>query len=243
MLALTVTVFLHFENSQERIPTFVTEDEKEREVLLDNNAGDEAPFSIITQDGQEIRSNVTALTAYFWNQGDKPIKSEHVLRPIRISFPDSSIRILDFKVSRLTRPVTNFHVSLDSLDMRSLKLSFSILEKEDGASINIIYTGSPQDTLITSGVVEGGNITRKQNINPVLRVIIAVLIVVVGFTAAYTLAEPPTRPPNEEGVVEVGPVVGYMLLAQFVFVFLISIGIAIAFYFNGVQGFIPPPLK
>lgn len=53
---------------------------------------------------------------------------------------------------------------------------------EDRASINIMYTGPPQGTLTSSGIVEGSDIARRQNINPVLRIVIAVLIAIVGST-------------------------------------------------------------
>ena len=243
-LALILSLFLHYDSQQKRIPTFVADQIDERKILLANNSENLALFRILTLDGEEIHSDVSALRAYFWNQGNMPIKREDVLTPIKISFVDTSISILDFQITKITREVVNLTATIDSIAIKNVELDFTILEKGDGATFDIIYTGSPQDDITISGIIIGGEFTYRQEFNPILQIIICTLIVLLGLFVGFAIMAPPiSYPADEDGVVRIKGFYAAITVGKFLVPFITSLLIAISFYLNGIQGFIPDGLK
>ncbi len=76
-----------------------------------------------------------------------------MLRPLQIIVPKET-NILDYKIRKESRPVVNSKLKL-SKDQKYLTLSFDIMEKNDGVTIQLIYTGSINPKFKVDSVVEG----------------------------------------------------------------------------------------
>lgn len=102
----------------------------------------------------EINGDVTAAQIAIWNDGNLPIKRENILKPV-IIMADPPIPILEVRIRRISRDVTEFaHVS-DSLEHGRVYLNWRILEEGDGAIAQLIYAGDTYVKFRVEGVVEG----------------------------------------------------------------------------------------
>jgi hypothetical protein len=155
-------------------PTFIQE--KNTQQLLSRELVSKAPLTIYKSDGTEIKSNIFSQTFYFFNQGKEPITPDKVLEPLYISIPDSNGEILDFKILKNSRNITQCELRLDSVSKTKIDIHFKILEEDDGIVGQIIYstnssTGSP---LKLEGTIQGAKhgfssfYKNKMGINPII---------------------------------------------------------------------------
>jgi hypothetical protein len=112
--------------------------------------------------------DISVVQLYFWNAGDKPIHSQDVLEPLKLVL-DPGAQILETSVLRQSRgSIVDFHVSPDlSQDGKrtnTASMSFRILEKRDGAAIQLVYSGGPDVPLRVTGSIEGAQITQLQDV-------------------------------------------------------------------------------
>ena len=103
---------------------------------------------------QEIKSDVTAAQVAVWNQGTETIRPENVLAPIQI-VTSPPVRILEATIRKTARNVTGFSVDNSRLSDGAARLSWRILEHNDGAVVQLIYVGSGQTRISVEGTVEG----------------------------------------------------------------------------------------
>jgi hypothetical protein len=101
----------------------------------------------------EINSDVTAIQVAIWNRGGLSIRPTDVLKPIRLTIPES--RVLDASVRKESRDVVNMVIDATSLAQGTLGLSWDILEEGDGAIVQIVYAGPDTLPIEFDGVVEG----------------------------------------------------------------------------------------
>ncbi|MCH9031608.1 MAG: hypothetical protein IIB00_05040 [candidate division Zixibacteria bacterium] len=161
IIGLAVAYYSYAQSKRERIPRFVIEAARSEILRADRIA--ETPIRILKRnDDTEITEDVTSITFYFWNAGKEPIKEQHVRIPITISIDDSTAEILDFQVVKISHPVTQFvltpHLSDgDSTEnhLRSLQITFDILENEQGAVCQILYSGNREAKISINGYIEG----------------------------------------------------------------------------------------
>jgi hypothetical protein len=104
--------------------------------------------------GREVGPEVTVAVMRVWNNGELPIKAEHVLRPLYIvSRPP--VDFLDVCVTKRTRRL----IDLQAVASRNVRgraaLSFRLLEYGDGAAIRVIYAGPADHPLGIEGEIEG----------------------------------------------------------------------------------------
>jgi hypothetical protein len=104
--------------------------------------------------GQSLTSNVTATQIAIWNQGERPIKRENILKPV-ILYRTDGAPILEAIVRKQSRDVVNLALDTSELTRGRLPLSWAILEQNDGAIIQLTYAGGPDVPIAMSGVVEG----------------------------------------------------------------------------------------
>jgi hypothetical protein len=84
--------------------------------------------------GAKIKTDVYARQVYIWNAGNDSIRHEHVLEHIGIVIPHA--RILEARVKKVSRPLISLQLVGGTPDDR-LMLSWSILEHNDGAAIDV----------------------------------------------------------------------------------------------------------
>lgn len=117
--------------------------------------------------GLEVRYNgaelgdvdITATQVAIWNAGDKSIRKENILKEVVI-YTDPPVKILEASIVKAHREleVTNLNI-LESdklMDNGKICVSWDILEKNDGASIQLIYLGSSDVEIGVNGLIEGG---------------------------------------------------------------------------------------
>ena len=183
MISIAITVifgyyFLYIGN-RERKPTFYLD--PTRTTILDKKNAGNAPLLLLKANGDTIKSDVTSVYFYFFNQGAETIKQENVYAPLRVVMGDSA-EILDFKILKISRPVSGVSVVADTVK-NSLQIDFKALEKDDGLLGQIIFEGNKNASITLEGGVDGVKFfeTHLTTINP-LYLIVAVVIFLI---AAY----------------------------------------------------------
>ena len=93
-----------------------------------------------------------------WNKGRKPIKNIHVLENIKIRIADPESKIIKFDILKVSRDSIKFQLGPD-IQENTINVNFQKLEKNDGATGRIFYTGKTKSRLIATGFIEeSGNI-------------------------------------------------------------------------------------
>jgi hypothetical protein len=124
--------------------------------LLRSRPLSSAPIRVMTPDGRVVSSDVTLVRWYFWNAGKRSIKASDVLEPVRIILANSRSRILDSRVLKTSRALTQIDVRRDQADPdHALVIGFGILEQDDGFSAQLILEGDPATRLVVAGAIEG----------------------------------------------------------------------------------------
>jgi hypothetical protein len=152
VLGLALAYYWHAQSVQERVPTYYVNPARAR--IIDTSIPIPSELQVLYQ-GKNLNANVGAVVVYFWNDGKLPIKADDVLEPLRIEL-DPTCVILDARLLKTSRSVTRFAKGEVSEGAKnSLPLSFSILERNDGASFQIIYSGNSDTDVSVKGTVVG----------------------------------------------------------------------------------------
>lgn len=90
-----------------------------------------------------------------------PIKAEDVLDPVKVEI-DPGCEIIDARILKISRAVTGFAKGqVSDTAKNELPLSFRILEHNDGAQLQIIYTGKPDAHVSLAGTIVGAGEPRE----------------------------------------------------------------------------------
>jgi hypothetical protein len=135
VIGLVLTVIIYFISIAEPALTIVVN--PARTSILKSG---ETTKLRVQFDGIEVRGNLAAAQIYVWNAGRKAIRSDEILEPIVIRTTDGS-RILETQLTTVSRKVNGITVSPVSGRPDSVQLNFEVLERYDGAVLNIIYEG------------------------------------------------------------------------------------------------------
>lgn len=84
----------------------------------------------------------------------RTIKGEEILSPIVIS-TEAGQQILEARVRKTSRPLINLTIDTARIDQGKVLVAWRILEKGDGAVIQLIYAGDQEVALRVSGSVVG----------------------------------------------------------------------------------------
>ena len=115
---------------------------------------DEASDLSISHNGKKISGNVSAAQMAIWNAGKRPIRENDTLSPIVISTGGGQ-PVLEARIRKTTRPIINFTLDTTRADEGKLQINWRILEKDDGAVIQLIYVGDQEVPLQVSGSIVG----------------------------------------------------------------------------------------
>lgn len=112
--------------------------------------GGQASSVDILYHGNKITTDVYARQVYVWNAGNDSIRDNNILEPIGIVIPRATI--LETRVRRVRRQLSNIIATIDGGN--TVSLSWTILEHNDGAAIDIIYASPDASKLSVMGTVE-----------------------------------------------------------------------------------------
>jgi hypothetical protein len=151
-ISLGLALYFHYQSVQERVPTFYVGPTRAR--IVDTSIPAPPQMQVLYK-GKDLNANVSAAVVYFWNDGRLPIKAEDVLEPLTIEL-DPTCEIIDARILKVSRAVTKFAKGeISDTARNSLPVSFGILERNDGAVLQIIYSGDPDTTLSLRGIIVG----------------------------------------------------------------------------------------
>jgi len=151
IISLVLAVFFYFQSQHYRELTFTMLSPPTTIV----QAGQASSLRVEFR-GREIKSDVVAVQMLLWNRGRSSIRPEHVLTPVEITVA-SPASILEAKIVKQSREIVGASLSQDRslLEKGRLPFSFKILERDDGAIVQVIFEGPREAKLNVTGTVEG----------------------------------------------------------------------------------------
>jgi hypothetical protein len=155
LLGIGFSLYFYLHSKSEREPVFLVDPVKT--IVIDSKVLPKTTLQVIKGNNIPIEGDITSIRFYFWNNGKEPIRREHILLPIVISLGDKQGEILDYKLLSSSRPdVINAIIERNERDPKtSININFRILEKDDGFTGQILYSGDPNKELLIKGVIEG----------------------------------------------------------------------------------------
>lgn len=99
-------------------------------------AGEASRLSAIF-DNKRVETDITAAQVAIWNQGRRPIRREHMLRPLVI-FTENHTPILEATIRKTSRDVAGIALNQDELNKGRVTVHWDILEQNDGGIIQLI---------------------------------------------------------------------------------------------------------
>lgn len=153
LVALVVMVVLFFVSQSEGNLVYAINPVRTRIVTLGQTSGLEVRLRGIDLGPVDI----TATQIAIWNAGDASIRRYNILRTVEI-YTDPSVRILEASIVSSSRDLDITDIALEeSPDLWNkgvIPLSWNILERNDGASIQIMYLGTPDVEINVRGLIE-----------------------------------------------------------------------------------------
>ena len=121
----------------------------------------------ITYKGLTVVGDVTAVQIAIWNAGREPIRSEDVLSPIVLSIPKDTL-LFEVRVVETNRAVIAFRIDSFYTNSQSIcmKMNWRILERADGALIQLIYAGRAEPRVGLEGTIVGQRSPHKKSKTP-----------------------------------------------------------------------------
>jgi len=150
-LALVVALYSYFTAQTYRELKYAVA--AERAILIDSRKASDFE---INYKGNAVSSDVTSAIITVWNDGTEAIRKENILRPVAIKIGKSK-PILEAKALRISRPETGFALDRSNLQDGAVYLKWGILDRKDGAVIQIIYEGGPEIPIKVNGAIEGSH--------------------------------------------------------------------------------------
>lgn len=131
-------------------------------------------LKVYTQ-GKEIKKDITAIQISIWNQGKKSIKPADILKPIEI-YSEPPVEIIEALTRNISREVTHFQIETNVISQGVIKPKWDILENNDGASIQLIFTGPSHTKFKLRGIIEGQKEIINSDQSPKLKNILRFLL-------------------------------------------------------------------
>jgi hypothetical protein len=149
MAGLILAVYFYLQSTRHRELTYLVHPAKAIVV----KAGQTSRLSV-TLDGKILDRDITAAQIAFWNNGNEPIRAEHVLRSFVIR-TEGGIPIVDARVRKRSRDVVDVRLDTTRITSGELKILWNILEQGDGGIVQLIFAGGPDVKISASAVLEG----------------------------------------------------------------------------------------
>jgi len=108
----------------------------------------------VSYKGIVVTGDVTVAQIAIWNAGKEPIRSEDILKSAML-LTSSNCPILETVVLTPARDVTDFKIDFAKGMTGHVGLSWRILEEDDGAVLQIVYAGKPNQKISLDAAVVG----------------------------------------------------------------------------------------
>ena len=165
LVGIAVAIYFGLTSKRRRELVFSVNPVRTRVVT----AGQATDLQVLYRDEPLGSIDITAVQLAIWNDGNESIKTEHIreetkqisketghIRREIVVTTKPQVRILEASV-RTGSPDTGFNL-LDSTDSKAkgrVPVSWGILEKNRGASIQLLYLGTPEVDILVEGLIEG----------------------------------------------------------------------------------------
>jgi hypothetical protein len=179
---------------RERKPTFYVD--PTRTTILDKENAAKAPLLLLKSNGDTITSDVTSVYFYFFNQGEETIKKENIYSPLKVVLSDHA-EILDYKVLKVSRPVSGIEVTRDTLG-HTLNIDLKALENSDGFVGQIIFEGNKNASISLEGGIDGVKQfeTHLWNIDPLYFLAAVVIFLIAAYVFLILSRRNPKNAPK-----------------------------------------------
>jgi hypothetical protein len=107
----------------------------------------------VSYKGKPVAGNVTVVQVAIWNAGREPIKGDDILK--RINLRTGTNEIMEISILKETRDVSDFQLDSNKSATNSAGIKWRILEKNDGALLQIVYSGGSDIPVTLDGVLVG----------------------------------------------------------------------------------------
>ena len=132
--------------------------------------------------GKATTGDVTAMQIAVWNAGRESIKSDDVLRPIILRMETN--QIMESSILKFTRDVSEFQIDTNRISSNAFGMKWRILEKNDGALFQIVYSGNPEAPLTVDGIIQGQAYPYKITVEQHSHLLTLLIYVNIGSSAA-----------------------------------------------------------
>lgn len=152
LVSISLAVFFGLSSQAERELVYAVNPVRTAVVT----AGQASELAVF-HEGEPLGSvDVTAAQVAIWNAGGQSIREENVLENVVIC-TDPPVQILEASIRQCSREVTGFTLveTPELLASGRVPVSWYILEKNDGASVQLIYVGTQDVNFRVEGVIEG----------------------------------------------------------------------------------------
>lgn len=116
---------------------------------------------LFEKDSTPIRENVYYIRGKIWNNGNLPVLTNDIRRPLTISL-SSCKRILDYKIEKQYEDSSQ-EFALTKINDKTLKLNWKYFDPNNGFSFQVIYVGSENPQCKLNGKILG--VSNFQEIN------------------------------------------------------------------------------
>ena len=141
IISLFLAVYFYMESIQKKDLTYYIH--PARTVIVSTET--ESKISVKYRE-KVIETDLSVATIAFWNAGDKEIKKEDFLSPFIIK-TESGVPILDAKVLKKSRDAIKIFFNYSKKDSGLIDVSWNVLEKHDGAVLQIIYASDVKEKI------------------------------------------------------------------------------------------------
>lgn len=108
----------------------------------------------VALDGKLVTRDISAAQVAFWNKGNQAIRRENVLEPLRLR-TSPSVPIIGATIRRVSREVVRIQVDSTNFQRGELAISWNILERGDGAALQVVFAGGTDIDLVATATLEG----------------------------------------------------------------------------------------
>jgi hypothetical protein len=124
-IAIGVSIYLYFLAVQDRKPMFFVNPQRAR--IVDTSVPAPPQLQVLYK-GKDLKTDLSAVSVYIWNEGKLAIKSEDVLEPITVQL-EPGCAILEARLLKVSRGVTGFaRGDVSDAAKNVLPLSFKCLK-------------------------------------------------------------------------------------------------------------------
>jgi hypothetical protein len=113
----------------------------------------------VSYKGKIVNGDVTAMQFAVWNAGREPIMAGNILAPIVLHLATN--QIMEVSILKPARDVCEFQLVTNGIVENRIGMSWRILERNDGAVIQIVYSGGEEVPFALDGILVGQRILHQ----------------------------------------------------------------------------------